>query len=176
MKRFPVCFAGFTALFVTLGFRAAQGQTPPRPDILLVMPDQMRGDCLSILGHSVVRTPTLDQLARRGVLFRRAYSTVPSCIPARYALLTGLFPQTSGVVGFRKKPVSSPTMLQLLRGAGYTTVLVGREMHQAATAGELGYQREISGSTYVSDDEYAAALRQAVPEVEDLRRGWGRSD
>ena len=48
-----------------------------QPDILLVMPDQMRGDCLSILGHPAVRTPQMDQLAREGVLFRRAYSTVP---------------------------------------------------------------------------------------------------
>jgi len=70
-----------------------------QPDILLLMPDQMRGDCLSILGHPVVRTPHLDELSREGVLFRRAYTTVASCIPARFALLSGLHPQTSGVVG-----------------------------------------------------------------------------
>lgn len=159
---------------IPLGGAAAEGQQPPRPDILLIMPDQMRGDCLSILGHPAVQTPTLDELARQGVLFRRAYSTVPSCIPARYAMLTGLFPQTSGVVGFRKKPVTSPTMPQLLRDAGYATVLVGREMHQAASAAELGYQREIGGSTYTSNDEYAAALKQAAPEVDDLRAWVGR--
>jgi arylsulfatase A-like enzyme len=51
-----------------------------KPDILLIMPDQMRGDCLSILGHPVVRTPQMDELARQGTLFRRAYSTVPSCV------------------------------------------------------------------------------------------------
>ncbi|MCH5375805.1 MAG: sulfatase-like hydrolase/transferase, partial [Planctomycetes bacterium] len=140
-----------------------------KPDILLIMPDQMRGDCLSILEHPAVRTPTLDRLAEQGVLFRRAYTTVPSCIPARHALLTGLFPQTSGVVGFRKKPVTSPTLPKLLRDSGYRTALVGREMHQAASASALGYQVEISGSTYVSDDAYAAFLRQAVPDIGEIR-------
>src|ERR1039458_4501208 len=72
-----------------------------KPDILFLMPDQMRGDCLSLLGHPVVRTPNLDKLAQEGALFRRAYSTCPSCIPARAALLTGLFPATSGAVGLR---------------------------------------------------------------------------
>lgn len=66
-----------------------------KPDLLLLMPDQMRGDCLSILGHSGVRTPHFDALAKAGALFRRAYTTVPSCIPARHALLTGLYPQTN---------------------------------------------------------------------------------
>src|SRR5215470_5452679 len=71
-----------------------------KPDILLIMTDQFRGDCLSILGHLSVRTPQLDKLARQGALFRRAYSTCPSCIPARHSMLTGLFPATSGMVGY----------------------------------------------------------------------------
>jgi arylsulfatase A-like enzyme len=161
------------AMVAILSWTARPGTAdarPPKPDILLIMPDQMRGDCLSILGHPVLRTPTLDRLAQEGVLFRRAYSTVPSCIPARYALLTGLYPQTSGVVGFRKKPVDVPMMPQVLRDAGYATALVGREMHQAASESELGYQMAVLGSTYVSDDVYAAELKQAVPEIDDVRQ------
>jgi hypothetical protein len=80
----------------------------------------------------------MDQLAKDGMLFRRAYTTVPSCIPARYAMLTGLFPQTSGVVGYQmKKPMGNPTMPQVLRGAGYRTALVGRNMHQSVGANAL---------------------------------------
>src|SRR5436305_1298470 len=89
-----------------------------KPDILLIMPDQMRGDCLSALHHPVVRTPTLDKLAREGTLFRRAYSTCPSCIPARFSLLTGLYPSTSGVVGFKGKPITYPTLPKMLANAG----------------------------------------------------------
>lgn len=141
----------------------------PRPDILLLMPDQMRGDCLSAVGHPVVQTPTLDRLAAQGALFRRAYSTCPSCIPARQALLTGLFPATSGLVGYAPMPITHPTLPAILTEAGYTTVLVGRTMHQNPPNKTVGYQREILGSTYVSDDDYDRALRAAAPESGGIR-------
>ena len=130
MPAIQSCFLCFVVL-ATLGMAqpasAGDDHELVRPDILLIMPDQMRGDCLSALSHAVVRTPTFDALARQGTLFRRAYSTVPSCIPARYALMTGLSPQTSGVVGFKKKAIKVPTLPQLLHRAGYATALVGRE-------------------------------------------------
>jgi arylsulfatase A-like enzyme len=153
--------------------RDGADRSKSRPDILLIMPDQMRGDCLSILGDTVVRTPAIDELAKRGTLFRRAYSTVPSCIPARYAMLTGLYPQTSGVVGFRQKPVTARTMPQSFQDAGYATALVGRDMHQSANARELGYQQVIRGSTYIANDDYAAELKQIVPEMPEIR-AWVR--
>jgi arylsulfatase A-like enzyme len=140
-----------------------------RPDILLIMPDQMRGDCLSRLDHPAVHTPQLDRLAGQGVLFRRAYTSVASCIPARYALLTGLYPQTSGVVGFKAKPFTTPPLPELLTRAGYSTVLVGRNMHQPPESGTCGYQRRILGSTYVKNDEYDMFLRKAAPETGGIR-------
>src|SRR5438874_10566889 len=100
---------------------AGGAAAPKQPDILLIMPDQMRGDCMSARGHPVVRTPHLDKLAGEGALFRRAYTTCPSCIPARHSLLTGLFPSSSGVVGFKGKPITCPTLPKLLVDAGYTT-------------------------------------------------------
>ena len=136
-----------------------------KPDILFIMPDQMRGDCLSCLGHPAVKTPQMDQLAEEGVLFRRAYTPVASCIPARYALLTGLFSQTSGVVGFDAKVISTPTLSGMLSDAGYSTVLVGRNMHQKAESGACGYQKRILGSTYVNDDDYDSFLCQTAPET-----------
>ena len=149
---------------------AGAADSPRAPDILLIMPDQMRGDCLSIVGHPVVRTPQLDRLAQQGAMFRRAYTTVPSCIPARHALLTGLFPQTSGVVGYAAKPIHCPTMPQVLREAGYATALVGRNMHQAASGEALGYQQEILGSTYVAGDPYDHDLQKAAPDVGGIRQ------
>ncbi len=140
-----------------------------RPDILFIMPDQMRGDCLSALGHPALRTPALDRLAEQGTLFRRAYTGVASCIPARYELLTGLYPQTSGVVGFKAKPISTQTMPGALAAAGYATVLVGRYMHQLPESGNCGYQREILGSTHVENDAYHKFLQKALPEVKGLR-------
>ncbi|HEV58214.1 MAG TPA: arylsulfatase [Phycisphaerales bacterium] len=141
-----------------------------QPDILLIMPDQMRGDCLSCLGHPAVRTPHLDGLAARGVLFRRAYTTVASCILARFALLTGLSPQTSGVVGYAAKPITGPTLPGVLAENGYTTVLVGRYMHQLPESGDCGYQEQILGSTHVDDDAYDAYLTRQAPQTGGIRR------
>jgi arylsulfatase A-like enzyme len=140
-----------------------------KPDMLLIMPDQMRGDCLSILGHSAVRTAQLDKLAGQGALFRRAYTSVASCIPARYALLTSLYPQTSGVVGFGAKPFSTQTLPELLGSSGYATVLVGRNMHQPAASKSCGYQKRIPGSTYVANDEYDHFLKRSAPETGGIR-------
>lgn len=171
------------AVWSAIGSIRAAEPPPSRPDILLLMPDQMRGDCLSLLGHPVVRTPNLDALAKQGTLFRRAYSTVPSCIPARFALLTGLAPQSSGVVGFAAKPITTPTLPGLLGEAGYATVLVGRNMHQVPASKNCGYQRQLSGSTYVDDDDYDQDLKASVPEAGGIRQvmtglglsfnGWG---
>ena len=140
-----------------------------KPDILLIMPDQFRGDCLSILGHPCVRTPTLDELARQGALFRRAYTTCPSCIPARHSLLTGLYPASSGVVGFAGRPISVPTLPKLLADAGYSTALVGRNMHQVPKEEPYGYQRQILASTYVAGDQYDLLLQRATGRTGGIR-------
>jgi arylsulfatase len=138
-------------------------KTDQSPDILLIMPDQFRGDCLSIVGHPAVRTPHMDQIAREGALFRRAYSTCPSCIPARHSLLTGLYPSTSGVVGFAGRPITVPTLPELLSKAGYATMLIGRCMHQKPDTATYGYQKEVLGSTYAYDDDYDQFLKRVMP-------------
>jgi len=164
MKRWLVLMAGL-AVF---GGQIAKAEAL-KPDILFLMPDQMRGDCLSALGHPAVRTPQLDKLAQEGALFRRAYSTCPSCIPARHALLTGLFPATSGVVGYAARPITHPTLPKMLSNAGYMTLLVGRYMHQVPATESYGYQKEIRGSTHIDDDEYDKFLKQAAPDTGGIR-------
>lgn len=71
-----------------------------KPNILLLMCDQFRGDCLSFVGHPDVKTPYLDSLAADGICFINAYSATPSCIPARAALLTGRSQRGHGRVGY----------------------------------------------------------------------------
>ena len=72
---------------------------PGPPNVLLVMADQFRGDCLGVEGEHPVLTPNLDGLAQEGTRFRRAYSTCPICIPARRSLLSGLTPSSHGLLG-----------------------------------------------------------------------------
>ena len=170
MKSLNACLVRYVlpAVLCALCGASLAAEKPPRPDVLVIMPDQMRGDCLSILDHPVVRTPHFDALARGGALFRRAYTTAPSCIPARRALLTGLFPQTSGVVGYAGRPISSPTMPQLLADAGYTTVLVGRNMHQIPRTEPYGYQTRILSSMYDGSDDYDTYLKKVAPQTDGI--------
>ena len=70
-----------------------------RPNVILVICDQFRGDCLGSDGNTVVQTPNLDYLASRGTRFRHAYTAVPSCLPARATLWTGQSQWHTGVLG-----------------------------------------------------------------------------
>ncbi len=154
--------AGLAGVALASG-RISAAEMPKQPNLLVIMPDQMRGDCLSCLGHPAQRTPHLDALAEEGVLFRRAYATVPSCIPARYGYLTALHPQSSGVVGFTATEVTRPTMQQAFQDEGYLTVLVGRSMHQQNPDEDLGYERVIPGSVWPDETDYSAFLKEQLP-------------
>ena len=77
---------------------AAQQAVPtPRPNVLFIAIDDLN-DWIGVLGKRPdVKTPNIDRLAARGVLFTRAYSAAPACNPSRTAMLTGVRPSTSGV-------------------------------------------------------------------------------
>jgi arylsulfatase A-like enzyme len=100
-----------------------------RPNILLLMSDQHRADCLGAAGNPDIYTPNLDRLARGGILFRNAWSSTPTCTPARAALLTGMNPWNHGLLGYgvvaEHYPVEMP---RLLHDAGYFTLGMGK-MH-----------------------------------------------
>jgi choline-sulfatase len=100
-----------------------------RPNILYLMTDQHRGDCLGCDGNAVIRTPHLDRLAKEGARFSAGYSSTPTCTPARSALLTGLSPWHHGMIGYgRVSNRYSFKLPQALRNAGYYTFGIGK-MH-----------------------------------------------
>ena len=72
-------------------------QSGKRPNILLISCDQWRGECLSAVGHPVVKTPNADALGAEGVVFRRHYAGAAPCAPARACLYTGLYQMTNRV-------------------------------------------------------------------------------
>lgn len=114
------------------------------PNVILICVDQWRGDALSHLGHPVVRTPWLDQLALEGASFTRAYSAVPSCIAARAALFTGLSQRSHGRVGYKDGvPWDYPaTLAGAFTANGYQTQAVGK-MHVYPERSQLGFQNVI---------------------------------
>lgn len=99
-----------------------------KPNIVLIMCDQMRGDCMGIAGHPDVKTPYLDSLAAEGTYFPNAYSACPSCIPARASLFTGLSQEHHRRVGYEDGITwEYPDMLpQLLSDSGYHTEAIGK--------------------------------------------------
>lgn len=99
-----------------------------RPDVLLITADHWPGSLLGAAGHEVIQTPTLDQLARNGVRFPRAYTECPVCIPARRTLLTGTSPRGHGDRTFQVElPLPEiPTIADCFRSAGYQAVAVGK--------------------------------------------------
>lgn len=101
-----------------------------KPNIILLMCDQYRGDCLSFLDHADVKTPYLDTMAADGFCFDHAYSACPSCIPARAALFTGLDQKNHRRVGYQDGiDWEYPHMLaEELRNNGYQTQCIGK-MH-----------------------------------------------
>ncbi len=135
-----------------------------KPNVLLIMPDQMRGDCLSLERHPVLLTPNIDHIGAAGTHFTRAYTTCPSCIPARRSLLTGQYPSSSGMVGFAGGyPIRERTLPQELHAAGYHTAIAGRYMHQDPYEEPYGYETRILGSTYIGGDEYNRTVAAQAP-------------
>lgn len=99
-----------------------------RPNILLIMPDQLRGDSLGCTSNGLVSTPNIDRIASEGALFRNAYSQSPLCQPARASFLTGRYPHQHGcVVNERTFPSPEhPNILRSISDSGYRTACVGK--------------------------------------------------
>jgi arylsulfatase A-like enzyme len=97
-----------------------------RPNVLFITLDQFRADCLSASGHPVVRTPHLDRLARRGVLFANHASQAAPCGPGRACLYTGTYQMTNRVV-FNGTPLDArfDNLALAARRAGYVPTLFG---------------------------------------------------
>src|SRR6185312_9632293 len=70
---------------------AAAAATAPRPNILFLMADQFRFDCLGANGNRLIRTPNLDRLAAQSVNFQQAFVQSPVCVPSRVSYFTGRY-------------------------------------------------------------------------------------
>ena len=98
-----------------------------RPSILLILPDQMRGQDLGCMGNPEVRTPNLDRLASQGVLFRNTFANTPVCCPARAIILTGKYAHENGMVANDLRLRESETTLaEILAAQGYRTGFIGK--------------------------------------------------
>jgi arylsulfatase A-like enzyme len=97
-----------------------------RPNVVFVMTDDHAAHAVSAYGSRLNQTPSLDRLAREGMLFSSAFVTNSICTPSRAAILTGLYSHKNGVPVFNRFDGSQPTLPKLLRAAGYYTGMIGK--------------------------------------------------
>lgn len=119
----------------------------PRPNIVLILADDLGSADLSCYGSKDLRTPAIDSLAAAGLRFRQAYANAPECTPSRFALLTGRYQQRVGglecaigldnvgrydeAVWLQERgelglPASESTLPKLLKARGYDTAIFGK--------------------------------------------------
>jgi arylsulfatase A-like enzyme len=129
-----------------------------RPDVIILLTDQQRADAFGAAGATDVRTPSMDRLARQGVLFTHAFAATPQCSPSRAALLTGRYPHRTGVMGNTgpegggaaaagEVPAgmsgaldrSIPALGQIFAAAGYDTAYFGK-WHLGGNPGQYGFE------------------------------------
>jgi arylsulfatase A-like enzyme len=138
-------------LALTLAGRAvaAEGSAPARPNIVVILADDIGYGDLGCYGATKVKTPNLDRLAREGMRFTDAHAPASVCTPTRYALMTGQYawrhaPGSRILSGVA--PMSIPdgrlTLPALLKKAGYMTGVVGK-WHLGLGRGETDYNGPI---------------------------------
>lgn len=127
-----------TVLVFTSMFTSCE-QEDTKPNIVVILCDDLGYGDLSTFGHPVIQTPNLDQLAEKGIKFTDCYSAAPVCSPSRAGLLTGRSPNKAGIYDFIPSPKKSPdcrdlvhlqaheqTIPAMLKQVGYSTCLSGK--------------------------------------------------
>ena len=161
-----------------------------RPNIVFIMSDQHRGDCVgadvrgvtdAAHGNPAIRTPNMDRIGAEGIRFSSAYTAVPSCTPARSGLLTGLTPWHHGMIGYgrvgERYPIEKP---RALREAGYYTLGIGK-MHWCPQRITHGFHKTILDEssreeTYDFRSDYRAWFESEAPGLEYNATGIGWND
>lgn len=153
------------------------------PNILFIMTDQQRADTIAALGNGLIYTPNMDRLVRRGVAFTQAYTSCPVCAPARYTILSGCDPVTTGLYtnecmerperpSLELEKKCGPFLPRRLRELGYRTFGIGK-FHTEPWDQDLGFETHLhSEELYFTPDQrsrdaYARFIREEHPEY-----GW----
>jgi arylsulfatase A-like enzyme len=105
------------------------GQEKLKPNIVFILTDDQRWDALGVAGNQIIKTPQMDELAKKGVYFKNAFSTTPICAASRASILTGLYERTHNYT-FQKPALQSQyTNLmypKILKDKGYHVGFYGK--------------------------------------------------
>jgi choline-sulfatase len=122
-----------------------------RPNLLILMADQLTAGALRTYGGRVARTPHIDALAAEGVVFESFYCNSPLCAPSRFSFLAGQLPSKIGAYdNAAEYPAAVPTFAHYLRHAGYQTALSGK-MHFCGPDQLHGFEERLTTDIYPAD-------------------------
>ncbi|MEO1199083.1 MAG: choline-sulfatase [Pseudomonadota bacterium] len=122
-----------------------------RPNIVLIMADQLAPQFTGAYGHPLVQTPHMDALAARGARFDAAYCNAPLCAPSRFSFMSGqLVTRIAAYDNASEFPAAVPTFAHYLRAAGYRTCLTGK-MHFVGPDQMHGFEERLTTDIYPAD-------------------------
>lgn len=116
------------SLFLLTCSRSTPTEAPPRPNILLIMCDDLGWGDVGFNGNPNIKTPHLDRLAKQGIVLNRFYSASPVCSPTRASVITGRNPYRMGIyhANTGHMPPEEITLPEILKTAGYATGHFGK--------------------------------------------------
>ena len=115
----------FACLLLSIAVRS--GVAADRPNVLFILTDDQRWDCVSLNPNSIIATPNIDRLGHEGVYFPNHFCTTSLCSPSRASILSGLYAHAHGVSNnFTEYPEDMPTWPSELQKAGYETAYIGK--------------------------------------------------
>jgi arylsulfatase len=98
-----------------------------KPNLLFIWTDEQRADTMAVYGNTKIHAPNLNKLASQSVVFEKAYVTQPVCTPNRAAVMTGLWPHTTGCIKNNiPLPVEIPCLPEILNDPDYRTAYMGK--------------------------------------------------
>ncbi len=159
--------------FVSQGLNSFAQETKLKRNVLLIMTDDCNVD-LGCYGHPLVQTPNIDKLAQSGTRFEKAYCQYPVCNPSRASMMTGLFPDQTGVISnaenFRHQLPNVVTLPQMFRNQGYWSGRVGKIYHYGVPLqiGEDGMDDAASWDTVVNP---RGVDREVHDQIHTLQKG-----
>ena len=199
LRSFVLSWVALVASFVVGSTQNTLAATVDKPNIVLIVTDDLGAHDLACYGSTFHRTPRLDQLAKDGVRFTQAYSSCPVCSPTRASLMTGKAPARVGITDWlpgrgdrpdqrlnrpalkQQLPLEETTLAELLKARGYATGHIGKWHLGGEGFGPLeqGYDVNIAGDHTGTPRSYFAPFQskpkngpaQAMRGLEDAPDG-----
>ena len=167
-----LAFASFMILSVSM-LSVSMLCADERPNIVMIMADDLGFECIGAHGGTSYKTPVLDQMAKEGVMFRHCYSQ-PICTPSRVKLMTGMSNKRNyAKFGFLEQ--SQVTFGNLLRDAGYKTAICGKWQLGADTARpkHFGFDEHCLWHLTKRPSRYASPAMETNGIARNYKPGYG---